>query len=337
MRWIALVENEHHVCCRYRISAFVSWLEAHGYSLQPQRLPHRWWSRLGFYSSLRGQDVILQRKLLPAWEISLLRHLARRLIFDFDDAVFARDSFASKGFQDSRRRRRFAATMRACDAVVAGNTFLAAEAARYTQPDRIHVIPTCVNPDHFRVPVNKANTGVVHLVWIGSSSTLQGLERIAPLLEELGRALPSLRLKVICDRFPHFRHLTVMPSTWSEATETVELASADIGISWIPDGLWSRGKCGLKILQYMAAGLPVVANPVGVQCEMVRHGETGFLADTPAEWLAALRSLAENPGLRQDMGSAGRQRLEADYGVAVGARGWLTLLNELAPRQHMAG
>ena len=68
---------------------------------------------------------------------------------------------------------------------------------------------------------------------------------------------------------------------WSRETETAELAEGDIGIAYMPDDSWSLGKCGLKVLQYMAAGLPVVANPVGVHREMIVHGETGFLADTP--------------------------------------------------------
>jgi glycosyltransferase involved in cell wall biosynthesis len=280
---------------------------------------------------------MLQRRLLAAWEVSLLRRNVRRLIFDFDDAVYLRDSFGTKELQDSRRQRRFGATVRACDAVVAGNTFLAAEAARRTAASRVHVIPTCVNPERYLVPTAKALNGTVEMVWIGSSSTVQGLERTAPMLEELGRALPILRLKLICDRFPQFQDLRVIPCPWSEMTEASELSRADIGFSWIPDDLWSRGKCGLKVLQYMAAGLPVVANPVGVHCEIIRHGQTGFLATTVAEWIAAVRKLVENPVLRQEMGRAGRQRLEALYGVSVGARAWLSLFNQLAGPQSQAG
>jgi glycosyltransferase involved in cell wall biosynthesis len=337
VRWVALVESPEHVCCRYRISAFRPWLESSGYSLEVWTLPRRWWARMATYPRLRGLNVILQRRLLPAWELAWLRRQVSRLVFDFDDAVFLRDSFATSGLQDSRRQRRFATTVRVCDAVVAGNSFLAAEASRYTESSRVHTIPTCVNPDRYALSVTKPTSSTVTIVWVGSSSTLQGLERITPLLEGLGRALPSLRLKLICDRFPRFQHLQVIRCSWSEATEEAELLAADLGISWIPDDLWSRGKCGLKVLQYMAAGLPVVANNVGVQPEMIQHGETGFLANTPAEWLTAIRTLVENPHLRMQMGRAGRQRLEALYGVSAGARAWLGLLDCLASRQCKAG
>src|SRR5207247_2446440 len=113
------------------------------------------------------------------------------------------------------------------------------------------------------------------LVWIGSSSTLRSLEQIGPTLKAIGHAFPSLRLKLICDRFAKFDPLAVENIHWNETTEAEEIAAADIGIAWMPDDDWSRGKCGVKVLQYLAAGLPVIANPVGVHNDMVRPNETG--------------------------------------------------------------
>src|SRR5262249_30819219 len=154
------------------------------------------------------------------------------------------------------------------------------------------------------------------LVWIGSSSTLRGMERIQPLLENLGKRQPGLEWKIICDRFLTLRALPVLRCPWSETSEAAELAQADIGISWLPDDLWSRGKCGLKILQYMAAGLPVVANPVGMQAALVRDGETGFLVRTEEEWHDAIARLAVDPALRRRMGLAGRALVETRFNVA---------------------
>ena len=148
---------------------------------------------------------------------------------------------------------------------------------------------------------------------------------------KLGRGIPGLRLKLICDRFFKLEHLPVLPCLWSEAREGVELAAADIGISWVPDDPWSRGKCALKVLQYQAAGLPVVANPVGVQATIVRPGETGLLATTADEWVAAVRQLAANAGLRQRLGAAGRRHVEAEHGIEAGGRRWLAALARLEP------
>jgi len=327
VRLVALVAGADHVCCRYRLEAFRPWLERGGHTLELCPLPKRWWSRLLLFRRLQGAGVILQRSLLPAWQLPLLRRHASHLIFDLDDAIFLRDSWSAKGLYHPRRCRRFAATVRACDAVTAGNSFLGDHAGRWSGVGRVHVIPTCVDPGRY-TPAGRARSGE-QLVWIGSSSTLQGLEAIAPLLDEVGRRVPGIRLKVICDRFPSFSDLPVAACPWSEATEAAELAAADVGISWIPDDDWSRGKCGLKVLQYMAAGLPVVANPVGVHAEMVRHGETGFLARTPDEWVEAVRRLARDPALRQRMGQAGRRLLERRYSVEAGAMMWLELLAQL--------
>ncbi len=124
---------------------------------------------------------------------------------------------------------------------------------------------------------------------------------------------------------------------WTEAGEASEIAAGDVGVSWVPDDDWSRGKCGLKVLQYMAAGLPVVANPVGVHAEMVRDGETGFLAATTEQWVEAVGRLAHNPELRRRMGRAGRQLLEAKYTVSRGSAHWLNLLDGLVRGERRAG
>lgn len=328
MHWVGLVDHPEHVCCRYRLVAFRPFLEQAGHTLELLTMPCHWWQRLRLFQRLRGANVIVQRRLLAGWQRALLRGAARQLLFDFDDAVFLRDSFASRGLHEPRRLRRFAGMIRCADAVIAGNAFLAEQTARWTNGERIHVVPTCVDPAHYPLSEPVRRGAGVELVWVGSSSTLQGLQAVAPLLEDIGRSVPGVSLKLLCDRFLTLRELTVRPVHWTEASEAEEIARADIGISWIPDDLWSRGKCGLKVLQYMAAGLPVIANPVGVQIEMVRPGETGFLAETPAEWIAAVRRLAHDPELRRRMGRAGRRLVETRYSVAAGAANWLRLLEQ---------
>jgi glycosyltransferase involved in cell wall biosynthesis len=264
----------------------------------------------------------------------LLRRAAPLLIFDFDDAVFLRDSYAAKGFQSESRLRRFTGLMRAVDAVVAGNSFLAAEAGRHADPSQVRVIPTCVDPERYPVASHGRAGAGVKLVWVGSSSTLRGLEAIAPLLEEIGRRVGGLRFKLICDRFLSLQHLSVEPCAWAEAGEADAIAEGDIGISFIPDDPWSRGKCGLKVLQYMAAGLPVVANPVGVQAEMIRHGENGFLAETADQWVHAIQRLVRDPELRRRMGRAGRRRVEEEFSVHSGASHWAQALHDLERLPH---
>jgi glycosyltransferase involved in cell wall biosynthesis len=116
-----------------------------------------------------------------------------------------------------------------------------------------------------------------------------------------------------------------VPRPWSSATEAVELADGDIGITWLPNDSWSQGKCGLRVLQFMAAGLPVVANPVGMNRKQVADGETGFLATTPDQWAEAIVRLATDPQLRERMGQAGRWLAEDQYSVA----GWQQVFSDI--------
>ncbi len=200
MRLTALVESPTHVCCRYRLSAFQPALARAGHTLDLASLPRQWWSRIRVFQSLRGKDVILQRTLLPRWQLAVLRHAVRTLLFDFDDAVFLRDSYASRGLHHARRLQRFIATIQVSDAVIAGNAFLRDRATHWIDDSRVHVIPTCVTPGSYSLATHARHKAGVQLVWVGSSSTLQGLERTAPLWEQLGKEIPGLLFKIICDR-----------------------------------------------------------------------------------------------------------------------------------------
>lgn len=330
MHLTALVESPDHVCCRYRLAALRPYFDRAGHTLEFHSWPRHWWARLALRRDLRDSDaVIVQRRLLSSTPLFLLRRSVRVLAFDFDDAVFLRDSYAPHGVNSFFRRRRFAAMIRAADAVIAGNVFLSVQATRYTAPDRVHVIPTCVDPGRYPLAQHQRQGEGTQLVWVGSASTLRGLEVVRPLLEEIGLRCPEARLKLVCDKFLSLQRLPVIPCRWSEASEAAEIAGSDIGVSWVPDDSWSRGKCGLKVLQYMAAGLPVVANPVGVQAEMVRHGETGFLCETADQWVEAVRRLVHDPALRRRLGKAGRERIEADFHVGLAAERWLGVIEQL--------
>ena len=137
MRLLALVDSPDHVCCRYRIRAFEPTLKSAGWSLSCQELKRSTFSRLAQLCTVSASEsVILQRKLLPAWQLAILRGRARHLVFDFDDAVLLRDSYARRGPYSHVRQERFAATVRAADTVIAGNDFLAECAPGRERPPR---------------------------------------------------------------------------------------------------------------------------------------------------------------------------------------------------------
>lgn len=332
MRITALVKSHAHVCCRYRIAAFGPCVQALGHQFDIRPWSSAWFLQQLFPSfEPTLEALIVQRKLFPAWQLKLLRRRVRCLIYDFDDSIFLNSSYNPDGADCPKRFQQFRQMVQSADFVVAGNEYLVDQATALTEPAKVHLIPTCVDVHRYSLARHQANRNEVKLAWIGSASTLRGLEKIRGTLDRLGRHLPRLQFKVICDRSLLLEHLPVEFCPWSEATETDDLADADIGISWLPGDDWSAGKCGLKVLQYMAAGLPVVANPVGLQTKLVRHGETGFLVETPEEWLAAVECLSRAPDLRRSMGIAGRRLVEMEYDVARGASAWEKMISTLSP------
>ena len=316
MKVLALTEGADHVCYRYRIEAFAGALAERGALLHTLPLASSTWGRLQQFRQARRADVvILQRKLLPIWQLRLLRRTARRLIYDFDDALFHRDSYSRKPAESWTRLSRFWATVYAADLVVAGNEYLAERARAYVEPERVAVLPTCVTPRFYPLARHERQGEGIELVWIGQHSTLPSLSQAEACLSAAAGAVAGLGLRVICDRFPRLCGIPVRPVQWSRGSEAANIAAADIGVNWLPDDPWSRGKCGLKVLQYMSAGLPVVGNPVGMNREMIRHGETGFLAGTPEEWSDAVRRLADCAALRRRMGAAARAMVCGHYSV----------------------
>ena len=312
MKALALVDAPDHVCCRYRIRAFEPALAVAGWSLDVLGLARGPLGRLRQLSRPAADydTVILQRKLLPAWQFRQLRRQARRLVFDFDDAVLyprlVRPSRARIGPQACGGSPRPSGRPTRSSP---GNDFLADCALRAGAE-------TGLGPGHPDLRGDRDDTSH-RTVGDGDRRARPGLDRLvehAPRAgtpagrsgSDLAREVPGVRLRVICDRFPDLGAMPVVAVPWSEATEAAELAAGDVGITWVPDDLWSRGKCGLKVLQYQAAGLPVVTNPVGVHAEMIEPGVTGLAADDAAtNGSDAVADSGERPGLAASNGAGG--------------------------------
>jgi glycosyltransferase involved in cell wall biosynthesis len=316
MRLLALTESADFVCHRYRLEAYREELARHGWLLGPMALARDTVSFIGQLPRIASADVVvLQRRLLPWWKRRLLRRAAKVLVYDFDDALFFRDSNHRKPAESRVRGARFRATVAMADACLAGNRYLCEQADAYAQEGRVHYFPTCVDERGYPLAEHNHAPGEMELVWIGSRSTMASLKLAQPGMRAAADRLPGLALRVVCDAFPEIHGVRMRPVRWSRETEARELAAADAGVAWLPDHPWSLGKCGLKVLQYMAAGLPVVANPLGIHQELVVHGRTGFLAATPEQWAEALETLAKSPDLRRSMGSEARRRVAQHYSV----------------------
>lgn len=265
----------------------------------------------------RADVVIVLRKTFPAALLWLLRRVSRRLVFDFDDAIFCN----TDGTPSRTRMARFAAMARACDHVFAGNAFLAGNAAALNPA--VTLVPTCVDAARYRVEADKPADSL-DLVWIGSHSTRKYLAEAMLWLKVAADAVSGLRpagstlgvrLKIIADFDLPGCGVTTLPVAWRAESEAQELAASHIGIAPMRDDDWSRGKCALKVLQYMAASLPVVSSRAGANAEVIVEGETGYLVSTTAEWAERIAQLAGDADLRRRLGEAGRRLVETDYSI----------------------
>lgn len=264
---------------------------------------------------------------IPAWaELVLLRMVGTKIVVDYDDAVFHtydqhRNRFVRKllGFKIDR-------IMSIADLVIVGNSYLGLR-AKAAGARAVVELPTVVDLRSYPDPVlaRADDEGPFTLGWIGSPLTSAYLEPLRPALTALMAQL-SLRIILIGGEAGALTGLPVEQVAWSADTEAVELARCDVGIMPLPDLPWERGKCGYKLIQYMASALPVVASPVGVNREIVVPGETGFLAETESDWISSLFRLAQAPQLCRKMGIAGRQRAETHYSLEVTAPKLIELL-----------
>jgi glycosyltransferase involved in cell wall biosynthesis len=256
---------------------------------------------------------------LPAGFEALVRRYDAPWVVDIDDAIFhnydRRPLLAGKLKQLVREP--------AC--ISAGSPYLY-DWARSLGAAQVELIPTVVNPA--RYPVRCArDDGTVRIGWIGTPANSAYLDSVIGALNEIGR---SRAVQLVTIGASRLVDLTVpqVQHAWSDDTEGELLASVDIGVMPLPDSPWERGKCGYKLIQYMAAGKPVIASPVGVNTEIVTQ-DVGYLASKPAQWRRALLRMIDDPEGRRRMGVAGRVRVETHYSSAVTAPRLVSLFSKL--------
>lgn len=272
-------------------------------------------------SVLRTGDVdafFVQREaffLGGAWS-ERLANLRAPLIYDFDDAIWIRTTTdANRGYAWLKNVEKMPRIVELARTVIAGNAYLAQWARAHAT--RVDVVPTCVDTGHYVPPPRRDRSGPVTIGWSGSPSTLAHLKDLLPVLERVAARLGDrVRFRVMGD--PAFVHppLGLRGEAWSSEAERALLSEMQIGLMPLPDDAWTRGKCGFKGLLSMSMGAATVMSPVGVNTEIVRHGENGFLATSEAAWVETLIELVLDPQLRARIGEAGRQTVVDHYSVA---------------------
>ena len=271
----------------------------------------------------RKKIIYIQKITHPLVRFLCLLHKLKgdKIIFDFDDTIFILEP------------KRVRSMINDSDIVIIGNNYLADYAKKYNK--NVFVIPTSIDLD--RIEKLKKNYSIkdkkVIIGWIGSESTLKYLKEVKKLLEKLSKKY-SLELWIIgpensLDGLRFFKNINIKVIPWKLETEWKELSKIDIGIMPLLDDPWTRGKCGLKALQYMALGIPAIASNVGANKEIIQNGKNGFLASNEKEWIYYLEKLIKNPKLREKLGKAGRKTVEKDYSLEKNARKLAKIIKSL--------
>lgn len=313
---------------RFRMRQFIPYIEKAGIAVESAELAVGTGERRRILRRAADFDAVLvHRALLSPLEHWLLKRHARRYLYDFDDAIMFRDS-AARNMRSMRRMARFRRMVRGADTVIAGNAYLQSW-AEPIQP-KTTILPTSIELDHY--PSFSA-TGVDEPIigWIGTRVNLMYLQPIHSALAQVGQTRYGAhqmvpRLKIVCDAFPEIPGVQVDKKAWRLEEEPADVSSFQVGIMPLPDDIWTRGKCGLKLLQYMAAGVPVVCSPVGTNRVIVAHEENGLTATSSEEWAAALHRLLSDGTLRARLRSAGRATVEQRYSMRVNAPKMIDLL-----------
>lgn len=295
------------------------------------RVAAAYWTRLMRLLSVGRYDLLwVEKELfprLPAVVERLVTRLGSRCVVDYDDAVFHDyDLHPNAAFRWALSNK-IDVVMRHSTLVVAGNDYLAAR-ARAAQAPWVETLPTVVDLSRYDV-AQSASPAQFRIGWIGTPVTARYLRPIGDALRALcgdGRT----RVVAVGAHSDPVPGLDVEVRPWTESGEVAEMQQFEVGIMPLADGPWEKGKCGYKLIQYMACGKPVVASPVGMNAEIVEHGVNGFLAKTEAEWTQALRALRDDPKMRRDMGQAGRALVERKFSLEVTAPRLLELLSQAA-------
>ena len=267
----------------------------------------------------RYNTVFVHREAAPLgppvfeWVISKLWQ--KKMIYDFDDAIWIPNTTAEnklvsyfKSFWKVRKICKWSSI------VTAGNHFLASY-AKQSGAKNVVYLPTIVDTDNRYIPKASANEKVVPVIgWTGSHSTLKYLDEIISVLQNIEKEV-EFKFLVIANKNPELELKNFEFINWDAKTEIEDLQKIHIGVMPLTADKWSDGKCGFKLIQYMALGIPSIASPVGVNKEIINDGVNGFLVENSLEWKERILVLLKNQHLNYEFSKLGREVIKNRYSL----------------------
>ena len=284
----------------------------------------------------RSFDIVwVEKELLPwspLWFEKLLL-LDSTYVLDYDDAVFHNYDLHPSKLVRLIYGKKLDGLMAGASLVVCGNEYLA-KRAKAAGASRVQIMPTVIDFGRYKFESKELNLLVegklpMRIVWVGTPSTEKYLKLLIEPLQNLAKT-HNFVLRLIGVSNFEIPGVSIELVEWSEESEFKDIAACDIGIMPLLNTPWECGKCGYKLIQYMASGLPIVASNVGVNSQIVKSGINGYLVDTPSGWIESLGELLDNRGMRIEMGLAGRQSVEQEYSVQKQGHKFIRLLRAIA-------
>ena len=277
--------------------------------------------------------VLVQREFAPVgppvfeWVVAKL--FKKKLIYDFDDAIWipsvSRQNSLAASFKNAQK---VSSICKWAYRVSGGNEYLCNYAKQFNR--NVLYNPTCVDTNKRYNQLANHDVKKLTITWTGSFSTLKYLSIVESALQKL-QAKYDFNVKVICNQPPALKLNNVQYVQWSEENEVSELADCQIGLMPLTADEWSEGKCGFKLIQYLALGIPAVSSSVGVNKKIIEQGVNGYFADTDEEWYNNIEKLIVDAALRKQMGTAGRKKMVAQYSLQSNENNFMHLFSATEP------
>lgn len=335
---------------RFRVEQYLPYLKKEGieYSLRPfiNRRIYKILYKEGFFlrklifflffTIRRARDIIdarkydvafIHREAYPIGRLieCLLRIFSRKMVYDFDDALFIPNvSYSNRAIEILKDVAKVQKIITMSDYVIAGNNFLKNYALRLNKA--VSVIPTSIDTDKYKPAASNNPNAHLTLGWIGSTTTVKYLDMLSEVFNALFLKYDHIRLLIVGGKWNKLKSAKIHCKEWDLESEIDSLRLFDIGIMPLLDDEWSKGKCAFKIIEYMSVGIPVVASAVGMNKEVIQDGDNGFLASNSEEWLKKISLLMDDAGLRIVIGKAGRKTAEEKYSLKVNAPRFIAAL-----------
>ena len=336
MKVLFLLKSLKTPSSRIRILDIMPELEKLGIRCDYETFPRNIIKRYVLFRKCEKYDaVVFQKKLLNSIEFAILRKHSRFLVFDYDDAIYYKNASPSQEMKDylsSTSERRFRRIIEKCDLVVAANRVLASKAGETTPDSKIRIIPSPVKIDEILSRSDTEIRGIPVIGWIGMKGNLTFIEYISDALREL-RKKQDFVLKIISDNSIEIPGIKIEFVKWSLDAQNRKIRSFDIGIMPLSADPYSEGKAAYKLIQYLAAGVPSVCSPVGMNLDFCRNDEYAISAEKSEDFAEKILLLVKNCKIRAILSESGKKLVRERFDIGVVAKSYAEALKDNLPQK----